>query len=108
MIVDAPAQSVESGYYDTFRNQNQPDTNFVFSPGFGYDQVHGFMAAGGGHDVLVLPASDFTNIADVLRHTQDTGGSAVIHDPTSGDAILVAGVSKDELVHNRQDFSFHA
>jgi len=108
VIVDAPAQSVESGSYDTFRNQNQPDTNFVFSPGFGYDQVHGFMAAGGGHDILDLPASDFTNIADVLRHTQDTGGGAVIHDPTSGDAILVAGVSKDELVHNRQDFSFHA
>ena len=108
VIVDAPAQSVDSGYYDTFRNQNQPDTNFVFSPGFGYDQVHGFMAAGGGHDVLDLPASDFTNIADVLRHTQDTGGGAVINDPTSGDAILVAGVSKDELVHNRQDFSFHA
>ena len=108
VIVDTPDQSVESGYSDIFRNQNQPDTNFVFSPGFGYDQVHGFTAAGGGHDILDLPASDFTDIADVLRHTQDTGGGAVIHDPTSGDAILVAGVSKDELVHNRQDFSFHA
>ncbi len=107
VIVDAPDQYVGSSYSDTFRNQNQVNTDFVFTPGFGYDQVNGFLASGNGHNILDLPASDFTNIADVLRHTENTGGGAVIHDPTSGDAILVAGVSKDQLAHNRQDFHLH-
>ncbi len=105
--VDSPGQSVASDASDTFHTNGQGDTTFVFTPGFGHDVVRDFQAKGARHDTLDLPSSDFTNLADVLRNTHSTPGGAVITDPTSGDVITIAGVSKAELTHNKRDFSFH-
>ena len=108
MIVDAPGQTVKSDFFDTILNRGQPGTTFVFDPGHGLDVVKRFRSAGTGHDTLDLPATGFASIADVLRHTRDVGGNATIVDPTWGDTVRLAGVSKAELARNRQDFSFHA
>ena len=107
VLVSAPEQTVQSDFFDTFDANGQGSTSFVFDPGYGHDVVRGFGVGNDGHDTLDLPSSDFTGIADVLRHTQQTAGGVVIHDPTSGDTIRLAGVSKIELIHNKQDFSFH-
>ncbi len=105
--VDSPGQSVASDASDTFHTNGQGDTTFVFTPGFGHDVLRDFQAKGARHDTLDLPSSDFTNLADVLRNTHSAPGGAVITDPTSGDVITIAGVSKAELTHNKRDFSFH-
>ena len=43
----------------------------------------------------------------MLRDTQNTPNGALIHDNTSGDTLLLAGVSKGELAQHKADFSFH-
>ena len=106
--VEAPGQSVGSIGTDTFQATGQANTAFVFTPGFGQDAINGFMASGPGHDTLELAASDFSSIADVLRHTQNTAGGAVIHDPTSGDTVQLSGVAKADLSAHRQDFRLGA
>ncbi len=106
--VTAPGQSVASNFNDTLNTNGQADTRFVFTAGFGQDVVQNFVAAGQGHDVLDLPQSDFTSIADVLRNTNNAAGGAVIHDPTTQDTIKVSGVSKTALAQHKNDFMFHA
>ncbi len=106
--VQASGQSLPSGFFDTFRNNFAPDNTFVFDPGFGLDVVTGFRVDGTDHDTVSLLGSDFGNsIAEVLRNTHDAGGSAVISDPTSGDTIKLAGITKAQLRENRGDFAFH-
>jgi len=107
-VLTAPGQSVASNLDDTFDANGQADTRFVFTAGFGQDAVQNFVSAGHGHDILDLPHSDFTSIADVLRNTDNAAGGAVIHDPTTQDTIKVAGVSKTELARHKNDFMFHA
>ncbi len=81
----------------------------MFEPGYGVDTVLGFKAAGAHHDTLDFAASDFSTIANVLRHTQNTAAGAVIHDPTgNGDTVRLAGVSKQDLATHRHDFTLHA
>lgn len=105
----AGGQTFESYYDDTFLNQETPESTFVFNPGFGSDKVRRFLVGGEGHDTLSLSGGDFHNsIAEVLHNTSNVGGAAVITDPTTGDSIRLAGVSKAQLVHNQGDISFHA
>ena len=88
-----------------------PTNTFVFDPGFGLDVVKLFRPDNVDHDTLSLKGSDFNNdIATVLADTfQTRGGSSVIFDPTSGDAIRLAGVTKKELTtYAQQDITFHA
>ncbi len=99
--VRAGHQTVASQYRDTFNAEGQPGTTFVFTPGYGQDVVNGFLARGSDHDILSLPSADFASLADVLAHTQTTSAGALITDPTSGDTIEIAGVSKAALVANR-------
>ena len=105
---DGPGQTLTSNAFDIFANQHRAETTFVFDPGFGIDVVKGFRFGGPGHDVIDLPSSDFTGIADVLRHTGNIQGSAWITDPKTGDAIRFAGVTKAELANHPKDFAFHA
>ena len=107
VFVTAPGQTVYSNFFDTFDVHAQGSTRFVFDPGHGLDIIKGFAVAGRGHDILDLPASDFASIADVLQNTHNTAGGAVITDPTSGDTIRLANVTKADLAHHKQDFSFH-
>ena len=114
VLVNAPGQTVTSDFFDTFEVHDQGATRFVFEPGFGLDTIKGFAVGGGGHDTLDLLASDFSGdtdalrLADVLRHTHNVGGNAVITDPTSGDTVRLAGITKAELKAHPSDFAFHA
>ena len=103
VFVTAPGQTVYSNFFDTFDVHAQGSTRFVFDPGHGLDIIKGFAVAGRGHDILDLPASDFASIADVLQNTHNTAGGAVITDPTSGDTIRLANVTKADLAHHKQD-----
>ena len=106
--VDASARTVDLQPFDDIFNRGRGDTQFVFSPGDGLDVIHGFRVGGAHHDTLELPSSDFRNLADVLRHTGDVGGSAFITDPVTGDAIRLAGVTTAELKAHPKDIAFHA
>ena len=105
--IDSSGQTIPSNYFDTFLNHNHPSNTFVFDPGHGLDIIQQFHATGADHDTISLLRSDFNSIADVLRHTQSFTSGSVIHDPTSGDTIRLPGVSKTELISNRQDIAFH-
>ena len=106
--IDAQGQTVTSQPFQVFENHGLADTSFVFDRGFGIDVISGFKVGGAHHDVIDLPASDFTGIADVLRHTGDIQGSAWITDPKTGDAIRFAGVTTAELTAHPKDFIFGA
>ena len=84
------------------------DTTFVFTPGYVHDTIEGLRLVGADHDTVALPSADFASFAQVLRDTQSTPNGALIHDNTSGDTLLLAGVSKTELAQHKADFSFHA
>ena len=77
---------------------------FVFQPHHGHDWVAGFVTAGPGHDVLSLPASEFTSFAQVLSDTSQSGADTVIKS-AGHDAITLLGVSASAL--KPQDFRFH-
>ena len=97
-----------SDFFDTFQNHEEPNNTFVFDPGHGLDVVGGFRVDGTDHDRISLLGSDFSNsVAEVLRNTHNVGGSAVITDPTSGDTVKLAGITKAELKANQGDFAFH-
>ena len=104
--IKASGQTVHSDFVgdDVFQADHHGRTNFVFSHGFGQAFITGFTATGINHDTLHLLASDFTGIADVLRHTHSSNGGSVITDPRSHDTINLAGVGKFELTNNRRDF----
>lgn len=102
-------QTLTSNFFDTFQNHENPNNNFVFDPGHGLDVVNGFRVDGTDHDTVNLLGSNFgASIAEVLRNTQTVGGSTLITDPTSGDTVRLAGITKAELKANQGDFMFHA
>ncbi len=84
---------------DTFTGSGTNE-RFRCNPGFGNDAVHNFIAGGPKHDTLALSAADFGSIGSVLAHTSQQNGSAIIHDPASGDTIKLAGTSRADLVHH--------
>ena len=106
--VETPGQTVFSQPTSLFQTTSVPDTTFVFDPGYGRDVVLGFQTAGRDHDVLSLPSSDFTSIADVLRNTQNVGNGITVFDPTSGDRLHLVGITKADLAQHRQYLALHA
>ena len=96
MDVLEPRQGVDVPANGLAANDGRANTRFVFGPGDGQATVGGFFVEGRGHSVLELPASDFTSLADVLRHTASGPGGAVITDPETGDVVRLAGVSRAE------------
>ena len=101
----AAGQTVEAPPDAAVLARGRGGGTFAFDPGFGRDSLHGFTASGADHDTLILAGSDFAGIADVLRRTRDVAAGAVIRDPVTGDALLVAGVSAAELRHNPGDIA---
>ena len=63
--------------------------------------------SGQGHDVLSLSSAQFSGIAQVLAHTQDVNGNAVIH-VGQQETITLGNVTTAQLQSNHQDFKFHA
>jgi autotransporter-associated beta strand protein len=107
--VQAGEQTLHSDFFDTFQNHAAPSNTFVFDPGHGLDVVNQFRVDGTDHDTLSFKGSDFGNdIAAVLQNAHNTRGGVVILDPTSGDTVKLAGVTKAHLVQNQSDFTFHA
>lgn len=102
-------QTVTSNFFDTFNNGGRPDTTFVFNPGYGRDVVNLFRVDGADHDTLKFTGANFNNdIATVLQNAHNVQGGVVITDPTSQDTVKLTGITKQQLVQNRNDFAFHA
>ena len=79
----------------------------VFGPGLGAETIHGFNAAGRGHDTLDL-GSDAGKLAQILAHATGNGqGDTTLH-LGHGDTITLTGVGVAELKHHKGDFAFHA
>ncbi len=77
---------------------------FVFQPHAGRDSIAGFVTSGPGHDVLSLPASEFTSFAQVLSDVSQSGSDTVIKS-AGHDTITLLGVSASALTP--RDFRFH-
>ena len=109
--VMAPGQTFTSDQFDDFKDGGQPDTTFVFQPNHGLDTISLFRPDNVDHDTLSFSGADFGNsIAAVLRDTHQTaGGSSVIVDPVTQDAVKLVGVTKQPLTaYAQQDIAFHA
>ena len=100
-----------SAYDDTFFNNDQANTTFVFEPGHSQDVVKQFQVAGAGHDTLSFLGSDFGNtpqgqLGALLSHSYNGQGGLVIVDPTTQDTVQLKGVTKSQLVQNERDIVF--
>ena len=78
---------------------------FVFTPGFGRNEVTDFIAGSQDHDTIDLSATHYSTLAQVLRHTTMSDGSATIH-LNPHDTITLDGVTKGQLKAHPNDFSF--
>ena len=78
---------------------------FVFVPHFGQDEVTDFAAVGQTHDTIDLTDTHFSTLAQVLRNTTMSGGSAEIH-LNPQDTITLDGVTKAQLKAHPGDFVF--
>ena len=96
---------------DTITGGDSNET-FVFQPSFGHephfgqDTITDFRGAGRFHDVVSLPKSEFSSIAEILQNTQQVGHDAVIH-VTNYDTITLQNVTKAELRAHPSDFKLH-
>ena len=99
-------QTLHSVHDDVMTGGGRHET-FVFKPQFGQDEITDFQVRGAGHDIVSLPSSEFAGIAQILSHTHDAGGSAVIH-VGAHQTITLDGITTAELKANRQDFKLHA
>lgn len=80
--------------------------HFGHEPHFGQDTITDFRAAGDGHDVVSLPKSEFSSIAEILQNTQQVGHDAIIH-VTNYDTITLQNVTRAELMAHTSDFKLH-
>ena len=85
---------------------DQSHTHFVFTEDYGAQTITNFRADGSKHDSVILPHADFANMADLLRDTTMSHGSAVIHDPNNNSTLTLMGVTKTEMKAHHGDFSF--
>jgi Ca2+-binding RTX toxin-like protein len=76
---------------------------FVFGKSFAIDTVLDFQAGAGVGDVLSFASSLFSDFQDVLDHTADVNGNAVITFNATNKLTLI-GVTEDQLAAN--DFLF--
>ena len=84
-------------------------TTFVFTPGFGQDEITNFNYASGtqAHDIISVPKAEFQSMAQLFHHiTTGLDGSAVLHLNPSN-SIKIDGVTKAELITHSSDFRFH-
>jgi serralysin len=79
------------------------DDTFVFGKSFGVDRIADFEAGAGGGDVIEFSTSLFSNFQDVLDHTTNVDGNAVIAFSATTTLTLL-GVTEAQL--NANDFSF--
>jgi VCBS repeat-containing protein len=92
------ADVLVGGIGDTLTGGNGPDT-FLFRPDFGINTVTDFDFH---NDAIQLDKSIFSSVADLLSHTTDTAGGAVITD-THGDSIALMHVTLAQLQTHQND-----
>lgn len=80
------------GDSDTLTGGNGPDT-FLFRPNFGANTITDFNP---NVDTIQFDKSLFTSATDILNHTADSAGGAVITD-THGDTITLVGINLAQL-----------
>ena len=108
------ASVIRSAYDDVMTGDGTGDTTFLFRRGFGQDEITNFQylsaaqsPTGIEHDVISLPQTVFTTMAQVMRHTTTAlDGSAVIH-LSRTDTIKIDGVTKADLITHPNVFRFH-
>ena len=108
------AEVIRSASDDVMTGDGTGDTTFQFRRGFGQDEITNFnylsaaqSPTGIEHDVISLPQSVFTTLAQVMRHTTSAlDGDAVIH-LSKTDSIKIDGVTKADLVTHPDVFRFH-
>ena len=102
--IDANGQTAKALGDDTFSDYADK-TRFLFQKGFGRETIYGFKATGSGHDVLQLPASDASKLAQILTSmTSDGQGDTTLH-LGGGNTIELFGVTKAELKANKHDLA---
>ncbi len=79
---------------------------FSFAPHFGQDEIADFQVHGPGHDFISLSTQDFASVGQVLNHTWNVDGNAVIHIGLR-QTITLENVDAAELRANPQDFKLH-
>ena len=90
---------VGNGGADNFTAASGNDT-FIFNPGFGKDTVSKFDL---NHDVLTFDHSLFASVAEILSHTQDVHGNAVVTFD-SADTVTLVGITTAQLTGHQNDF----
>ena len=100
-------QTITALHDDTITGGGSNET-FVFKPHSGQELITDFQVSGDGHDVLALGRTGLSDLAAVIANTTMSGNDAVIQLPNSSTSITLAGVTKDQLAANAQDFKFHA
>lgn len=78
---------------------------FVFTPGFGQNEVTDFIAGGQNRDTIDLSETHYSSLAQVLRHTTMSDGSATIQ-LNPHDSITLDGITKGQLKAHPNDFAF--
>ena len=105
---------VRSSHNDVMSGDKTGSTTFMFSQGFGHDEITNLNFAnavksvtGVEHDTISLPQATLQNVHQVMRHTTSAlDGDAIIHlSPT--DTIKLDGVTKADLLTHPNVFAFH-
>ncbi|MGY4282688.1 Ca2+-binding RTX toxin-like protein [Bradyrhizobium sp. LM2.7] len=88
-----------AGNGDTLTGGRGPDA-FVFRPNFGASVITDFNV---NNDFLQFDKSIFANVNDILHHTTNTVGGAMINDGR-GDTITLTGITIAQLQVHQDDF----
>lgn len=100
----ADKQTLQSIGNDIITGGGAQET-FMFTRGFGQDEITDFSVAGRSHDIINLSSMHFSTLAQVLLHTTMSNGSAEIH-LNPHDTIKLDGVNLAQLTTNPKDFVF--
>lgn len=107
VITGSAKSDILNGYggNDVLTGGGGPDT-FVFDPRWGKDHVTDFQVNdplhGIAHDTIEFTGGVFSSFNDVMAHTTDVHGSAVID--YHGQTVTLDGVSKADLLHHPEYF----
>jgi hypothetical protein len=97
VFIGSSAADTFEGYAgkDTFTGNGGADT-FIFEDKWGKDTITDFKTVGADHDVLQFGTGLFASFEDVMAHTSDVHGNAVI-DLHGHGTVTLEGVAKANL-----------
>ncbi|WP_210161410.1 Ig-like domain-containing protein, partial [Bradyrhizobium liaoningense] len=88
------------GEGDDLLTGGKNEDTFIFRPNFGHDRISDFDVK---HDTLQFSNAMFACAADLLAHTTDGAGGAMITD-SLGDTLTLLGVTKAQLARHVDDW----